>query len=388
MSDNAIYVYYLSNSMKNLIFKKFFSDSLGFFVFATLTMSVIVWTIQAVNYLDFVTEDGHGLEIYFKYTLLSLPKIISRIMPLIFFVTIYYTLNKFEDNNELKIFWINGIDKKIFIKKVIQFSLLFFLFQFFLSVFIVPNSQIKARTYIQKSNIDFFPSLINEKKFVDTVDKLTIYLDKKEKQNSYKNIFLKDIEGPDKIRIIYAKEGVLNNTKNNRTLILYDGKIIDIKKKNITSFDFSTTVFDLSKYLTKSIVDFKIQEQKTFFLIECNINYHFLKKQEFFNVNNCNDASKSMTQEELFKRIFKPLYYLALSLCACFLLLFSKENNNFKFLRFLIFLFGIAVLFFSEISSSFSGSSDLQFLISTLLPLIIFSILLTYLFQKLKSPKI
>ena len=83
MSDNAIYVYYLSNSMKNLIFKKFFSDSLGFFVFATLTMSVIVWTIQAVNYLDFVTEDG-SLEIYFKYTLLSLPKIISRIMPLIF----------------------------------------------------------------------------------------------------------------------------------------------------------------------------------------------------------------------------------------------------------------------------------------------------------------
>ena len=118
-------------------------------------MSVIVWTIQAVNYLDFVTEDGHGLEIYFKYTLLSLPKIISRIMPLIFFVTIYYTLNKFEDNNELKIFWINGIDKKIFIKKVIQFSLLFFI-SIFLSVFIVPNSQIKARTYIQKSNIDFF----------------------------------------------------------------------------------------------------------------------------------------------------------------------------------------------------------------------------------------
>ena len=35
-----------------------------------------------------------------------------------------------------------------------------------------------------------------------------------------------------------------------------------ILKKNITSFDFSTTVFDLSKYLTKSIVDFKIQEQK------------------------------------------------------------------------------------------------------------------------------
>lgn len=374
--------------MKNLIFKKFFLDSINFFLFATLTLSIIVWTIQAVNYLDFVVEDGHGLEIYFKYTLLSLPKIISRIMPLIFFLTIFHTLNKYEDNNELKIFWINGIDKKTFINKLIQFSILFLTFQFLLSVFVVPFSQIKARTYIQQSNIDFFPSLINEKKFIDTVDKLTIYIDSKTDRNSYRNIFLKDVDGSNKIRIIYAKEGILNNTKKNRSLILYDGKIIDIKKNNITSFDFSSTNFDLSKYITKSIIDFKIQEQKTFFLIDCNINYHFLKRQDYFDVNNCNDASKKMTLEELFKRIVKPFYYLSLSLCACFLFLFSKENNNFKIYRFLVFISGTILIIFSEISSSFSGSSDLQLLISIFLPLIIFLTLLTFLHQQLKSPKI
>ena len=31
----------------------------------------------------------------------------------------------------------------------------------------------------------------------------------------------------------------------------------------------------LSKYFTKSMVDFKIQEKNTFDLIDCNINYHF-----------------------------------------------------------------------------------------------------------------
>ena len=374
--------------MKNLIFKKFFLDTTEFFVFATLTLSIIVWTIQAVNYLDFVTEDGHGLEIYFKYTILNLPKIISRIMPLIFFITLYHNLNKFEDNNELKIFWINGIDKKTFINKVMIFSLVFFLIQFTLNIFVVPTSQIKARTYIQKSNIDFFPSLINEKKFIDTVDKLTIYIDKKKNENTYDNIFLKDIETNGKIRIIYAKAGNLNNTENNRSLTLYDGKIVDIKKNNITSFNFSSTVFDLSKYITKSIIDFKIQEQKTLFLIECNINYHFLKKEEYFNVNSCNDSSKRMTQEELFKRIFKPLYYLSFALCACFLLLFSKESNNFKFFRFLIFMFGILLIFFSELSSSFSSSSDLQFLISIFLPILICLILISILYQQLRSPKI
>ena len=199
---------------------------------------------------------------------------------------------------------------------------------------------------------------------------------------------MKDVEGSNKVRIIYAKEGNLNNSEKNRSLILYDGKIIDIKENNITSFDFTVLILTLSKYVTKSIIDFKIQEQKTFFLIDCNINYHYLKKQEYFDVNNCNDASKKMTLEELFKRIVKPLYYLSLSLCACFLFLFSKENNNFKIYRFLVFISGTILLIFSEISSSFSGSSDLQLLISIFLPFIIFLTLLTFLHQQLKSPKI
>ena len=111
------------------------TDTEFFFFRNSNTLSVIVWTIQAVNYLDFVTEDGHGLEIYFKYTLLNLPKIISKIMPLIFFLTIFHTLNKYEDNNELKIFWINGIDKKTFINKLF-FSLSDFLFFKYFLVFL------------------------------------------------------------------------------------------------------------------------------------------------------------------------------------------------------------------------------------------------------------
>ena len=44
-------------------------------------MSIIIWVLQAVNYLDFVIEDGHGFLVYFNYTLLSFPKIFSKIFP-------------------------------------------------------------------------------------------------------------------------------------------------------------------------------------------------------------------------------------------------------------------------------------------------------------------
>ena len=88
---------------KKLIFRKFFLDITYFFIIALATLSLIVWVVQAVNFLDFVTEDGHGLLVYLKYTLLSFPKILSKLMPFIFFVSIFYIFTKFEDNNELKI---------------------------------------------------------------------------------------------------------------------------------------------------------------------------------------------------------------------------------------------------------------------------------------------
>ena len=65
--------------MKKTIFKNFLRETTIFFLLSCSSVALIVWVIQAVNYLGFVTEDGHGFKIYFLYTLLSLPKIFNEI---------------------------------------------------------------------------------------------------------------------------------------------------------------------------------------------------------------------------------------------------------------------------------------------------------------------
>ena len=109
--------------MKKLIFKKFIKDYTQFFLVVSLSISLIVWVIQAVNFLDIVTEDGHGFKIYFLYTLLSLPKIFSKILPFVYFLSIYYIILKYENNNELLIFWTIGIKKIQFLNLLIIFSI-------------------------------------------------------------------------------------------------------------------------------------------------------------------------------------------------------------------------------------------------------------------------
>ena len=80
-----IYVLFGNNSMKKLIFRKFTKDIGLFFFILIVCVATIVWIIQAVNFLDLISEDGHSLKVYFAYTLFSLPKIISKILPFIFF---------------------------------------------------------------------------------------------------------------------------------------------------------------------------------------------------------------------------------------------------------------------------------------------------------------
>ena len=81
------------------IFKKFLTENTLFFLLISLCVSFIITIIQSVNNLDLVLEDGHSFLIYFYYTLLLYPKIIGKILPLIFFTSLFYTFNKYENTN-------------------------------------------------------------------------------------------------------------------------------------------------------------------------------------------------------------------------------------------------------------------------------------------------
>ena len=197
--------------MKKLIFKKIVKDISLFFLITIISISVIVWIIQAVNFLDLISEDGHGLKVYFLYTLFSLPKIISKILPFIFMISIFYIIIKYELNNELIIYWINGITKLNFVNILIKISLIYFLLQIFLTTVIVPYTLDKGRSYFRSSDVDLFSSIKKKKKFIDGVENLTIFVEKKE-NNLLKNIIIKEkISKNQSQNKVAQSEDILNN---------------------------------------------------------------------------------------------------------------------------------------------------------------------------------
>ena len=165
--------------MKKIVYRKLASDCINFFLLTIFTISIIIWVLQAVNFLDFVVEDGHGFLVYLKYTLLNFPKILSRIFPFAVFLTFSYIFLKYEENNELIIFWNFGINKIHFINFFLKLSFGFVFLSLLLNSLITPFTQDKARSFIRSSDLDFFESILKPKKFVDVVRNLTIYYEKK-----------------------------------------------------------------------------------------------------------------------------------------------------------------------------------------------------------------
>ena len=381
--------------MKKLIFKKFAKDVFQFFLLVSISISLIVWVIQAVNFLDIVTEDGHGFKVYFLYTLLSLPKIFSKILPFIYFISLLYIILKYENENELIIFWTIGIKKIEFVNVLLKFSIFYLILQLLFTTYIVPTTLDKARSYIRGSNVDLFSSIIQEKKFIDVVKDLTIFVEEKNINGDLKNIFLKEKIGENEYQTIIAKEGKIKKYDIKTTLLLFDGKIINNNNKKINSFEFSKTEINLSKFTTKTTTHPKIQEIGTYDVLACivrlkNFNNAYISNIFITNkkLNNCIPENLKDTFQEIFKRFVSPLYLLTLSLIACLIIIKSKDDYEYFKHKFGLFVLGVITIIISEISIKYSSANTIQNIHIFSLPVLFLVTIYLYIKLKIKKPNL
>ena len=371
--------------MKKLIIKKITKDINTFFFISIISVAAVVWIIQAVNFLDLISEDGHSLKVYFLYTLFSLPKIISKILPFIFMISLFYVIINYEINNELIIYWLNGITKLNFINILIRISLLYFLIQLILTTIIVPYTLDKGRSFFRTSNIDMFTSIIKEKKFIDSVEDLTIFVESKE-NNILENILIKEKMSGSQSQIIIAQNGdIIEDELKAKKIILNNGKIINTENNNQTIIDFSSFNLDLSKFNTNSITHPKIQELNTLKLLKCvnkinefrKVNYNINKKEFFLG---CDLQISAAVFEEFLKRFFAPMFIILIGLSSSLIINSSKDEKNYKTKNFFKFLLGVFFIFLSEITLRYSGKGLQDLIIYFFIPILFFIMIYFYLY--------
>ena len=370
--------------MNKLIYRKLSLDILSFFLVASLSITLIVWVIQAVNFLDIVSEDGHSLKVYFSYTILNLPRIFSRILIFIFFISAFYIINKYEENNEILVFWTNGIKKISFINFLFKFAILFVTLQLILNILIVPYTQNLGRTYLKNSNIDFLPNLISEKKFINVFKSLTIFIEKYNQNGNIEKIFIHEKITDDSSKIIIAENAKIIKLDEKYKIKLLNGGITNINDKNVFNINFKETEYDLSKFNTKTVTHQKIQEINSLNLLNCLFDY-YLNKENYKKSDLCKNRKIKQISQEIFKRVVVPFYIFVLSLVSSSLILKPKKNFYLKYRKFIIFFIGFLIIIISQMSFKFiSDSINLDLFIASL-PVLLILVYYFFLILKTKS---
>ena len=317
--------------MKKILFRKLLVDYMSFFLIALFSSSIIIWVFQAVNFLDIMIEDGRDYMVYINYSLLNFPKILSKLFPFAIFFSLFYVTLRYENNNELMIFWSFGINKIQIINFIFKVSIFLMLLQIFLTSLIVPKSQDMARSFLRSSTVNFFGNFIKPKRFHDTIKGVTIYSGEKDENG------------------------------------------------NITNFSFEKSDFPLIKLETNTTTYIKTQELSSKDLVKCFLQIGINQNENLStNIENCLPKNLNNILKELYKRFFIPLYIPLLMTLPLLLLITSKENLNYSRVKVFTFCFGLLVIIFSETSIRLISNTVHKNYSILIVPIIIFLFLYAF----------
>ena len=367
MKKNKLGYYFIHEFFKNYISILF-------------AFGLIIWITQAVRLLDLISEDGNSISTYFLYILSTLPKVISRLFIIIFFISLLVTISRFENHNELRAIWFSGLDKKKFINYLVKYSILLTFLIILIRLFVVPYFSNYSRYLLLNSEVGSIAPLIKQNNFNNPLKELTVYVAKKNLINEIEEIILFE-NNEEKTKTIVAKSGVIIKENNKNLLVLVDGSIQE-KNKNgkISILDFDKITLDLNQYNKKAGDHFKFNEMFTFELIKK------LKDENILEVK----IHKQNIINELSYRIFLPLFIPSLVILGFCLIAVNRELINNNLIKIIIFLAGIFIIIVGEILLNLSSKINhinLFLFITPFLFLIINKLLLNYLliYQKNKS---
>ncbi len=371
--------------MNKLIFRKLSLDIISFFFLSSIAITSIVWVIQGVNLLDIVSEQGHGLKVYFFYTILNLPKIFSKLLIFTYFLTLFVVLSRYVENNEILVFWTNGIRKITFINFIAKLSIVFLLLQLFLTLVLVPYTQNLKQDYLKNSTIEFFPKLIKEKKFSNLTKDLTIFVEKNKKDGFFEGIYIKERLSANESKIIIARKGELIKNKKGIgfNFRLYDGSISNIDDDSSINLKFEESIYQLSKINSNTRKINKLNETKSSFLFYCLKKFLIDRKNNDIRCGSENSFLVKDIYEEIFKRTINPVYIIILSLISSLVVIKPKKTIIEKYFKFFLFILGFLIILFSELSYKFIAFTFFLELVFVLLP--IFFIILFYFFMLIKT---
>jgi lipopolysaccharide export system permease protein len=150
---------------------------------------------QSLDQLEIIVERGQSVWVMIKLTLLAVPQLLAVILPIGLFVGALIALTRLQREQELTAVFASGVTRWAAIKPAIKLALIVAAATLAVTTVLQPWSQRQARAEAFAVRTDLAALLVEEGRFVQGPQGLTVYVQQIEQNGLLKNIFIYQPDG-------------------------------------------------------------------------------------------------------------------------------------------------------------------------------------------------
>ncbi len=227
-------------------------QALGPMLLATLALTGIIWLTQALRLLDVIIAQGQSAGTYFFLTLLSIPSVLTLVLPIALFIGILYALHRLYSDSELVVMFSAGISRwgvagpLLLLTGIVSVAILT------LNMYLAPAGLREVKRRLYEIRADFATALIREGAFNNPINGLTVYVRNRKLDGTIEGILVHDNRDPAEPVTYMAETGTLVISNTGPRMVMFNGNIQRASKTDgndsLSLLYFDKYTYDLSEF--------------------------------------------------------------------------------------------------------------------------------------------
>jgi lipopolysaccharide export system permease protein len=203
---------------------------------------------QSLDQLEVVVERGQSLWVMIKLTLLATPQLVAVILPIGVFVGALVALTRLQREQELTAAFAAGVTRWSAIRPAAKLAIIAAVLTLIINLFVQPWAQREARREAFAIRTDLAALLVEEGRFVQGPEGLTVYVQQIEQNGLMKNLFVY-LEDKGEVTTWDASEARFARAGAEPVLILQNGSMQRYSSRGVLEhFSFDRYPFALGEY--------------------------------------------------------------------------------------------------------------------------------------------
>lgn len=246
-----------------LIERYLFRQLLGPTIAATLAIGAVAVLSQTLSTLDILVDQHQAAGTFLKIIALSLPGMVSMVLPIALFVAALITLNRLHTEQEIVVCYAGGMNRWKVVQPFIRLATFAALLTLVVNLFVAPWAQRARQDELFKVKTDLAASLIRDGAFTQPGKGLTVYAQSSDSDGQLHNIFIDQQKAEGGSTTFAARRGQIVLRDHQPALVLRDGSNTSFNKDGALNYlAFDEYLFDLSPYVnTTAVVTYKASDR-------------------------------------------------------------------------------------------------------------------------------